>query len=67
MQNLEILEELKKSKSLKKLTMNDIAHRSGVGIRTVNRIFAGHDVRFSSIIAVVEALDLNLSIDKKAV
>ena len=66
MQNREILQILKKSKFNKKMTMNDIAAKSNVGIRTVNRIFAGEDVRFSTIIAVLEALDLNLYINSKA-
>ncbi len=66
MQNREILQLLKKSKLDKNMTMNDIATKSNVGIRTVNRIFAGQDVRFSSMSAVLEALDLNLHIDSKA-
>jgi len=66
MQNREILQQLKKSKSDKKMTMNDIAIQSNIGIRTVNRIFAGEDVRFSSMTAVFEALDLNIHINSKA-
>ncbi len=66
MQSREILKLLKESKSDKNMTMNEIAEKSNVGIRTVNRIFAGQDVRFSSIVAVLEALDLNLNIDSKA-
>ncbi len=66
MQNREILQLLKRSKFDKKMTMNDIAAKSNVGIRTVNRIFSGRDVRFSSMTAVLEALGLNLHIDSKA-
>jgi len=58
--NLELVGMLRKAKVLKKFTMNDIADKSGVGIRTVNRIFAGQDVRFSSMIAVLDALHINL-------
>jgi len=43
-----------------------ISRESGVGIRTVNRILAGQDVRFSSIDAVMNVLGLSLSIDKKS-
>lgn len=66
MQNREILQLLKKSKVDKKMTMNEIAEKSNVGIRTVNRIFAGQDVRFISMYAVLEALGLNLYVDSKA-
>ena len=66
MQNMGILQQLKKSKSDKKMTMNDIAEKSSVGVRTVNRAFAGQDVRFSSIAAILEALDLNIHISSKA-
>ena len=66
MQNMGILQQLKKSKSDKKMTMNDISEKSKVGIRTVNRVFAGQDVRFSSIAAILEALDLNIHISSKA-
>ena len=60
MQKMEILQQLKKSKSNKKMTMNDISVQSYVGIRTVNRIFSGEDVRFSSMVAVLDALDIDL-------
>jgi len=62
MQNLELIHALKYSKTTNKLTMNDISEKAGVGIRTVNRIFAGEDVRFSSILAVLDALDIDLNI-----
>lgn len=65
MPNMEIVELLRKSKSEKKMTMNDIAEKSNVGIRTVNRIFAGEDVRFSSLTAVMNALDIDLSASMK--
>ncbi len=65
MQNMEILQQLKKSKSNKNMTMNDIAEKSSIGIRTVNRIFAGEDVRFSSMAAVLDALDIDLRLHMK--
>lgn len=65
MQHMEIVQLLKESKSRKKMTMNSIAKKSNVGIRTVNRIFAGKDVRFSSLSAVLDALDIDLHADMK--
>ena len=47
-------------------TIEKLSSESGVGIRTVNRILAGQDVRFSSIEAVMNALELSLTIDKKS-
>ena len=66
MKNIKIVELLRKSKAEKKMTMNDIAEKSNVGIRTVNRIFAGEDVRFSSMMAVLKALNLTIHIEKVA-
>ena len=65
MKNIEIVDLLRKSKSEKKMTMNDIAEKSNVAIRTVNRIFAGEDVRFSSMMAVFNALDLDFELHMK--
>ncbi len=59
MNTTEIVQCIKEAKQQKKLTLNEIASESGVAIRTVNRIFAGEDVRFSSLRAVLEALDLS--------
>ncbi len=67
MQNIEIVQLLKRSKSRKNMTMNEIAEKSNVGIRTVNRIFAGQDVRFSSMTAVLDALDIDLNLHMKMV
>ncbi len=67
MQNIEIAQLLKRSKSRKNMTMNEIAEKSNVGIRTVNRIFAGQDVRFSSMTAVLDALDIDLNLHMKMV
>ena len=65
MQNMDIVQLLKKSKFDKKMTMNEIAEKSNIGIRTVNRIFAGEDVRFSSMSAVLDALDIDLRLHMK--
>lgn len=65
MQEINIVQLLKKSKSTKNMTMSDIAEKSNIGIRTVNRIFAGEDVRFSSMAAVLDALDIDLRLHMK--
>ena len=65
MRKKEIVQLLKKSKSAKNMRMNDIASVSNIAIRTVNRIFAGEDVRFSSLIAVFNALDLDFELHMK--
>ena len=46
-------------------TINKLAHESGVGVRTINRILAKQDVRFSSIDAVMSVLNLEISINEK--
>jgi len=62
----EIVQRIKEAKQQKGLTFSDIASESGVAIRTVNRIFAGEDVRFSSLRAVLETLDLSISVEREA-
>jgi len=47
-------------------TIDKISQESGVGVRTVNRILAGEDVRFSSIEAVMDALELSLTVNKSS-
>ena len=46
-------------------TINKLALESGVGVRTINRILAKQDVRFSSIDAVMSVLNLEITIDEK--
>ena len=65
MHNIKIFPLLKKSKENKHMTMNDIAKKTSGGIRTVNRVFAGEEVRFSTLVAILETLDLDIYIDKK--
>jgi transcriptional regulator with XRE-family HTH domain len=62
MKKTDIVSLLKRSKESKNYTIHDIAHLSGVSVRTVNRIFAGEDVRCSSLVAVLTVLDLEMSI-----
>jgi len=46
-------------------TISKLADESGVGVRTINRILAREDVRFSSIDAVINGLNLEITIDEK--
>lgn len=46
-------------------TINKMSEESGVGVRTINRILAREDVRFSSIDAVMNGLNLEITIDEK--
>jgi len=61
----EIITQAKDQKDAKKMTIRDISEHSGVSIRSVNRIFAGEDVRYSAIEAVLESLGLSILIGKK--
>ena len=65
MRTKQIVELIRKAKQQKKMTLNEIASESKVAIRTVNRIFAGEDVRFSSLVAVLDTLDLNIYVEKE--
>jgi len=66
MQQKYLSESIRERKNDLGWTIERISRESGVGIRTVNRILAGEDVRFSSIEAVMNALELSLSVDKKS-
>ena len=46
-------------------TINQLSKESGVGVRTINRILAKQDVRFSSIDAIMNVLKLEITIDEK--
>ena len=61
----QIVKEIRRAKQQKKMTLEEIANNSKVAIRTVNRIFAGEDVRFSSLRAVLETLDLSIYIERE--
>ncbi len=56
-------EQIRSAKQQKKMTLQEIASQSEVAIRTVNRIFAGEDVRYSSLVAVLEVLGLSISVN----
>jgi len=59
----QIVEQIRSAKQQKKMTLQEIASQSEVAIRTVNRIFAGEDVRYSSLVAVLEVLGLSISVN----
>ena len=63
MQIKEIVPLLKKAKAEKKMTIQEIAASSKVAVRTVNRILAGEDVRYSSLLSVLAVLDLSISLN----
>ena len=54
---------IKNRKSELGLTIQKISTESGVAERTVNRILAGKDVRYSSLVAVLEVLGLSISVN----
>jgi len=66
MNSTELVQRIKEAKQQKGLTFNEIVSESGVAIHTVNRIFTGEDVRFSSLRAILETSDLSISIEREA-
>ena len=66
MQQKYLTESIRERKDDLGWTIERISQESGVGVRTVNRILAGEDVRFSSIEAVMDALELSITIDKSS-
>jgi len=63
MGSVQLLNMIKKRKSELGLTIQKISTESGVAERTVNRILAGEDVRYSSLLAVLEVLGLSISVN----
>lgn len=63
MSSTQIVQLIKKAKKQKEMTLDEIASQSGVAIRTVNRIFAGEDVRYSSMVSVLETLGLSFFVN----
>jgi len=65
MQRDYLVEKILRQKEHLGWTISKLAQESGVGVRTINRILAGQDVRFSSIDAVMSVLNLEIKIDEK--
>jgi len=59
---VQLVDTIKQRKEELGLTINALSLESGVGTRTINRILAGEDVRYSSISLVLQSLDLTISI-----
>lgn len=60
-----IINELKKQKEALSIPYESISLRSGVGIATVKRTFAGSDISFDTLEKIAMALDCELSIKPK--
>jgi acetolactate synthase regulatory subunit len=60
-----ILDKLKKQKQALMIPYESIALRSGVGIATVKRAFAGNDVSFTTLEKVAVALNCEITIKSK--
>ena len=63
MSTIQLSNMIKRRKSELGLTIQKISIESGVAERTVNRILAGEDVRYSSLLAVLEVLGLSISVN----
>ena len=63
MGTIQLSEMIRKRKSELGLTIQKISSSSSVSERTVNRILAGKDVRYSSLLAVLEVLGLSISVN----
>ena len=61
---INLVQIIKERKDQLGLTIDAIASESNVGTRTINRILAGEDVRYSSISSVLQSLDLTISISE---
>ena len=64
MQQKYLTESIRERKDDLGWTIERLAQESGVGVRTINRILAGEDVRFSSIESVMNALGLSIMVEK---
>ena len=70
MQQKYLTESIRERKDDLGWTIERLSQESGVGVRTINRILAGKDVRFSSMEAVMNALGLSImvgKVDKEAI
>ena len=63
MSTIQLSNMIKRRKSELGLTIHKISIESGVAERTVNRILADEDVRYSSLLAVLEVLGLSISVN----
>ena len=61
---VQLVDAIKKRKQELGLTIEKLSAESGVGTRTINRILAGEDVRFSFVESLLKSLNLSLRIGK---
>ena len=61
---IKLVDIIKQRKQEHGLTINKMSAESGVGTRTINRILAGQDVRYSSIESLLRSLNLSIIIGK---
>lgn len=61
---VQLVDTIKKRKQELGFTIEKLSLESGVGARTINRILAGDDVRYSSIESLLKSLNLSISIGK---
>ena len=61
---VQLVDTIKQRKQELGLTIDKMSSESGVGTRTINRILAGEDVRYSSIESLLRSLNLSISIGK---
>ena len=61
---VQLVDTIKQRKQELELTIDKMSLESGVGTRTINRILAGEDVRYSSIESLLKSLNLSMTIGK---
>ena len=61
---IQLVATIKQRKQELGLTIDKMSSESGVGTRTINRILAGEDVRYSSIESLLRILNLSITIGK---
>ena len=61
---IKLVDIIKQRKQELGLTINKMSVESGVGTRTINRILAGQNVRYSSIESLLRSLNLTITIGK---
>ena len=64
MLRMQLVDMIKKRKQELGYTIEKLSFESGVGTRTINRILAGNDVRYSSIESLLKSLNLSMTIGK---
>ena len=61
---VQLVDTIKQRKQELGLTIDKMSSESGVGTRTINRILAGEDVRYSSVESLLRSLNLSITIGK---